>query len=88
MGGTVALSQSTYWMWLCIRYSQLHTCIKLAFTGEPYNCGEGTEKDLTSMSCLIDERDICVPYLIDLCRPVGGNRILGGLSGEDFLLLF
>ena len=70
MGGTVALCQSTYWMCLCVGYSQLHTCIKLAFIGEPYNCGEGTEGDLTSMSCLIDKKVLYVPTLIDLCKPV------------------
>ena len=50
-------------MCLCVGYSQLHTCIKHAFIGEPYNCGEGTEGDLTSMSCLIDIYSLfCLPH--------------------------
>ena len=42
--------QPTYRMCLCIGYSQLHTSIKHAMYGEPYNCGESTERDL--LRCL------------------------------------
>ena len=65
-----------YRMCLYIGYTQLHTLIKHATTGEPYNCGESTEVVLLNcLACLTElPHRVACPFISDF--PIGQNTMV------------